>query len=131
MGLARQTPTDRPLSPDLEPHGGVAVCLHAPGHVVEGGAVGGGARGPVAGAGDVLDLVGDGVPGAALLVGACVVRGVYSVALDDEGVEVDHAGVIVEEAEGHLSGDGRGEGRDARECGSFRHDVGGMWGCFV
>jgi len=50
------------------------------------------------------------------------------VAGDDEGVEVDHAEVVLEEGDGDLAGDAWGEWGDGCEDGAFRHCWGRMRG---
>ena len=109
-----------PLVADLQAHGRVAVRLQAPGQVVERAGVGDVAADEVR-PGQVGDLVGDGVPDAVALLGLGAGGRRDGVALDDERVEVDHLGVVVEELEGHGAGDAHGEGRDARECCPFTH----------
>lgn len=43
------------------------------------------------------------------------------VAVSDQGIQVDHVTVVVEEVDGGLAGDAGGEGSDGGEDCSFRH----------
>lgn len=96
--------------------------LQALGDVVEGAGVGDLARHDAAG--QVGDLVREGVPHALLLLGQGVRRRRDGVPLDDERVEVDHLEVVVEEVEDGFAGEGGGEGGYGCECCST-HD--GRW----
>lgn len=104
LRLPGQAPADAPAIADVEPHGRVAVRLQALGDVVEGAGVGDLARHDAAG--QVGDLVREGVPHALLLLGQGVRRRRDGVALDDERVEVDHLEVVVEEVEDGFAGEG-------------------------
>lgn len=59
-------------------------------------------------AGQVGDFVGEGVPGAGVLFRGRVGRRGDEVTLFDEGVEVDHLEVVVEEVEDGIAGDAWG-----------------------
>lgn len=43
------------------------------------------------------------------------------VAIGDQGIQIDHIAVVVEEVDGGLSGDARRKGSDGGEDCSFRH----------
>lgn len=69
----------------------------------------------------VSDAVGDGVPGAVTLIVGTVIRGLYGNAALDEGVEVDHVEVVLEEGDGLGAGDGGRERGDGGEGCALRH----------
>jgi hypothetical protein len=72
----------------------------------------------------VGDAVRDGVPGAVAFVGRAVRGRINGLAALDEGVEVDHVKVVLEESDGLGAADGGREGGDCSEGSSLRHDDG-------
>lgn len=105
---------DAVLDADVDVHGGVGVCLQAPGHVVEAAVEGDLAGAHLADAGDELDALGDLVPGGVVLVGGGVAGRLDGLVVEDEGVEGDDLGVGVEDVDGELAGDESRDGGDGR-----------------
>lgn len=108
-----------PLFAQVDAHGCVAMSLQAQGQVVESSRIRDGPGDEATG--QVGDSVGDGVPDADVLFRQSVRGRRDDMAVGDQGVEVDHVVVIVEEVDGGLAGDTRGKGSDGREDCSFGH----------
>ena len=72
----------------------------------------------------VGDAIGDGIPGTVALIIGTVGRGINRNAALDEGIEVNHVEVVLEEGDGLGAADGRWEGRDGGEGGALRHGCG-------
>lgn len=93
--------------------------LNPIGQVVEGAGVRDVARHFTAG--EVVNFVSERVPHATALLGAGVRGDVDGVAFNDERVEVDEFGVVVEEVEDDFARDARGQRADGCENGALRH----------
>lgn len=72
-------------------------------------------RADLAHARDVLDALGDLIPGAVILVGGGISRGGDSFVAKDERIESDDLAVGVEDVDGELAGNEGGDGRDDGE----------------
>lgn len=95
------------------------MCLNSCWQVVEGACV----RHIAGHAGQIRDLVGQRVPLAPKLVRRRVWWWRDRVALFDQGVQIDHLLMVMEEIEHDLPRDARGQGCDGGENGSLRHGV--------
>lgn len=118
--LARQGAADGPPTPNVEAHGGVAMCLQAVGQIMEGAGIGDVGRSS-RNSGKIRNLIGERVPDAMLLIGGRVGRDGNGMPLLDKGVEIDHLQMVVKEADDRFARDVGWKRSDGCKGCSFRH----------
>ena len=118
--LPRKRAAEGPFPANVEAERRVAVRLQTIGEVVEAAVVGYSTRDKTAG--EVVDFVSHGVPGAMNgFFGVGATGGFAGMAFFDEGIEVNHFGVTVESFEDGGAGDAFGKGRYGGVGCSFGH----------